>query len=526
VRFRGFSGTIPAMNAPSRFTLTLSALALTLDSTSRAGPQEPPPEAEPARGLRVRAQGAFEGMTLFSPLLSHDVFLVDMEGEVAHTWKTDLPPAGSVYLLDDGHLLRSGRVEDNPMFRGGGIGGRIQEVDWDGKLVWDFPLADEYQTQHHDLEPLPNGNVLAIVWEHRFADDAREWGRDAEALGERGLWPDAVLEIRPERPGGGEVVWEWHVWDHVIQDRDPDGPNYGSVPDHPERVDINADHRDRPPISAAERERLEQLARDMRAVGYTGGDDDEDGDEDEDEEGAGDGAGAAPAPRRRGADWLHTNAVDYHPGHDLIALSVPNVNEIWVIDHSTTTDQAAGERRGRFGRGGGLLWRWGNPRTYGAGGDGDRRLFYQHDAQWVLDAAADELRLTVFNNGGGRPDGDWSSVEELLLPFDPERGFLREEGAAFGPSQPAWSYAAKGELYSGFISGAQRLPNGNTLVCEGDKGRVLEVTRDGRIVWEYWNPFGGEIATTQVGGNAPPKALFRATRIPSDHPGLAGRGLE
>ena len=200
-------------------------------------------------------------------------------------------------------------------------------------------------------------------------------------------------------------------------------------------------------------------------------------------------------------------------------LSVPTLNELWVIDHSTTTDQAARSKGGRWERGGEILWRWGNPRIYGAGDDADQVLSFQHDPTWLPAEAPGELRLLVFNNGRVRPGGEpWSSVDELVLPFDPERGFLREPGQPFGPEKPVWSYSDPGTFYSSFISGAQRLPNGNTLICSGAQGRVFEVTPAGRVVWDYRNPYVGEIDF-----GIPGNALYRAVRIGKDHPGLAGR---
>ena len=492
----------------------LPGVLFTLVAVAWSGTTQDAADPEPA--LRVHEEDAFEGYTLFSPLLSDRVFLIDMAGEVVHTWQTELAPAGSVYLLENGHLLRAGRHDDNPRFRGGGIGGRIQEFDWEGKLVWDFPLVDDYQTQHHDLEPMPNGNVLAIVWEHRYREDAIEFGRDPEAIGERGMWVNAILEIKPLPPDDGEIVWEWHCWDHLIQDRDPDLEGYGSIPECPGRIDINADHRDLPPETEKQRRQREELERQMRALGYTGGD------EDEEEDG---GGGGSFGPHGTLPDWLHTNSVNYSPEHDLIVLCTPNIGEVWVIDHSTTTDEAAWESDGRWGQGGAVLYRWGNPRNWGAGHDGDRRLWYQHDATWLSAETPDELRLLIFNNGSLRPGEPYSSVDELVLPFDPEKGFFREEGAAFGPEEPDWQYTDPGTFFSGFISGAQRLPNGNTLICQGADGRIFEVTPEKKIVWEYVNPYGGEVPISSIAGGAGPKAVFRATRFAPDAPELAGRDL-
>jgi hypothetical protein len=270
----------------------------------------------------------------------------------------------------------------------------------------------------------------------------------------------------------------------------------------------------------------------MRALGYAG----------EDE---GDGPDEGREGREPGefeGDWLHTNGIDWHPEHDLVVLSVRTFDEVWVIDHSTTTEEARGSKGGRWGKGGDLLWRWGNPRTYGGGDVADRRLFVQHDAQWIDAGSPGAGNVLVFNNGEGR-EPPYSSVDELVPPFDPQHGFLREPGKPFGPAEPVWSYVApeRESFFSSFISGAQRLPNGNTLVCEGAEGRVFEVTPEGRVVWDWLNPFGGDAPPRgrrpprkpkpgeEDGAAAPPepprnpipKGLFRATRIAPEHPGLA-----
>ena len=128
----------------------------------------------------------------------------------------------------------------------------------------------------------------------------------------------------------------------------------------------------------------------------------------------------------------------------------------------------------------------------------------------------------MFNNGMGRPD-EHSSADEILLPLDRERGFLRDEGAPFGPDEPSWTYELRGPYFAPFISGAQRLPGGNTLICAGVPGRICEVTSDGRMVWDFLSPFGGEVPLTEqarIGTRMPRKAIFRATRIERGDPRL------
>lgn len=490
--------------------------SLCLLSAQDAAPAEPaPPTVQ--RGLRVRESGAFDGYTLYTPLRGATAYLLDMQGEIAHSWKHELPPM-SCYLLDNGRLLMISRIDDNPVFFGGGIGGRITEYDWDGQLTWEYVLSTQTQILHHDVEPLPNGNVLAIVWNRLSSAEAIALGRDPRVVGERGLWPDSVIEIEPTRPSGGKIVWEWRAIDHLVQDFDSTKANFGVVADRPERIDINGDHRSEAPLTAEQQRAQRERERQLRELGYAGGDD---------------AAEQAPdePPEKRRSDWLHTNSVDYNAEHDLIALSTPELNEIWIIDHSTTREEARGSRGGRWGKGGDLLYRWGNPRQYGAGGDKDRQLFYQHQPEWIPADCPGAGNLIVFNNGSERGEPEFSSVDELVLPFDAKRGFTRARGKAFEPAAPVWSYSAPEptEFYSFFISGAQRLPNGNTFICSGKQGRLFEVTVDKRIVWEFWNPWGGEMPESMGKANPNPRkdspvepvSVFRARRIAPDYPGLA-----
>jgi hypothetical protein len=469
------------------------------------------------RGLKLHVEGSTQpGHTLISPIESETVYLLGLDGEVVHTWETGYPFGGAVYLLDDGVLLRGGRKEDNPRFHGGGIGGYVLKHDWDGEVLWRFELANEQRTLHHDFEVLPNGNVLAICWDWHSTEEAVAHGRDPEAGDPDGFWPDAVIEIRPTPPEGGEIVWEWRAWDHLIQDRDPDKPGHGVLAENPGRIDINFDVALRNSMTKADLVELRELNEQMRKLGYIGG---------EDEDTAGTSTGNVSNHARTKTDWLHDNSVAYHPEHDLIVLSSPRLNEIFVIDHSTTTEEARGSTGGRWGQGGDLLYRWGNPRTFGRGTRDDQRLFFQHNPTWLSDAEDGSLRLLVFNNGLGR-GGQYSTVEELTLPFDPEQGFVTPAVGPFDPEGPDWSFKLGGDYYAPFISGAQRLPNGNTLICAGVPGRLVEVTPDQRMVWDYMNPFGGEVPLpeqAQPGADMPPKAVFRATRIPEGDPRLAGR---
>ena len=298
-------------------------------------------------------------------------------------------------------------------------------------------------------------------------------------------------------PDDARIVWEWHVWDHLVQNFDPDAANFGVPAEHPRRLDLNADAD----MEIVDEKELEQL----KALGYV------------------------PDNATREdiqADFLHLNSIEYHAGLDQIALSVPEIGEVWIVDHSTTTEEARGSSGGRYGHGGDLLYRWGNPENYGRGDGSDQKLFYQHQVLWIPDGWSNAGHLTVFNNGGGRPDGDWSSIVEWAPPIDENGTYPLAEEEPWGPAEPVWTYANRNTFYAPFVSGAHRLPNGNTFVCSGPQGRYFEVTPSGEIVWEYRNPFHGEVAGWQPEGTDRfPYASFRATKLAPDHPALAGKEL-
>jgi hypothetical protein len=452
------------------------------------------------RGLITNRPEAAEGFVLFSPVLSDTTYLVDNEGRVVHLWKTSYAPGGDLELLPNGNLLRGARDPANLAFRVGGVGGILQELDWNGRAVWEWKLSDERHVHHHDVTAMPNGNLLLLGWETKSPDEARRAGRRSDQLPEQGLYAEVVLEIEPIRPQGAKVVWEWHAWDHLVQDVDAAADYYGDPARELGRIDVNADV-EAPGVDPA------QLAQ-LKALGYVQAD---------------------AKPRDLASDFLHVNTVAFHPRLNQIALSTPALGEVWILDHSTTTAEAAGRQGGRAGHGGEILYRWGNPATYRR--SLPQRLFGQHDVRWIPEGWEGAGNLLVFNNGRDRPEGPWSSVEEWTPPVGADGGYALV-GESFGPATLAWQYKAPEptSLFSPIISGAQRIRNGNTLICEGAGGRFLEVTRGGELVWEYRNPFWGDVRN--VDGSFPqprigdrPFSVFRATRIAPDDPALAGRTL-
>ncbi|MFN0136176.1 MAG: aryl-sulfate sulfotransferase [Phycisphaerae bacterium] len=441
------------------------------------------------RGVIKRDAGATPGFVLLAPLRSLETHLVADDGRIVHSWKDTATPGSSVQLMPNGDLYRASRADKRSSFDGGGFGGVIRRFSWEGKLLWEFDCSSDEHWQHHDFEIMPNGNILLIAWEKKTRDDALAAGRKPELCGEQGIWPDHVIEVKPTGDRGGEIVWSWHAWDHLIQDIDPAKPNYGKVSDDPGRIDLNFVVGG-PMMPPAEHTRLRQL-------GYVGSG----GEEEVDEPGP---PGDRPGPRDRNPrtqpDWMHTNSIDYNADLDQVLLSVHNFHEVWVIDHSTTREEARTDRGGESGKGGRILYRWGNPAAYKSGTPTDQKHFGQHDAQWIAAGSPGAGNILIFNNGAGRRDGRFSSIEEITPPLS--NGNYVREGAAFGPKSPTWQYTAdpRAAFFSGHISGAARLASGNTLICSGEQGRVFEVTAGGQIVWEYLSPLGGEVQMGPPGG--------------------------
>ncbi len=411
---------------------------------------------------------AFVGYTLFAPKHNTTTYLIDNQGRVVNSWESEYEPGQSVYLLPNGNLLHCCFTR-NKGFTRGGEGGRLEEFDWNGKLVWEFSYSSDEYLSHHDIQPLPNGNILVLAVEKKSYEQCVAAGFTPRNLRDRQLFPEHIIEVQPTRPKGGKIVWEWHVWDHLIQDNDRTKANYGRPADHPGRIDVDCNGRGAP------------------------------------------------------AFWNHANSIAYSAKLDQIVLSARGCNEIWVIDHNTTTKEAAG-------RGGDLLYRWGNPAAYGRGTSRDRQLFQQHDAQWIPAGYPGAGNILIFNNG---LDRGYSTVVEIKPPVDNRGRYALADGAAYGPARPAWEYKAANprDFYSSEISGAHRLPNGNTLICAGVHGKFFEVTREGETVWEYVNPMvrGGILAQGEVAGKDHRghslNAVFKIHRYEPDYAGLSGRDL-
>ncbi len=210
-----------------------------------------------------------------------------------------------------------------------------------------------------------------------------------------------------------------------------------------------------------------------------------------------------PQHRFANPDWTHFNTIDYNSETGQILVDSREFGEFYIIDHKT----------------GEIVYRWGNPNAYG-GGDpptfttsGNQILYGPHDAHWIKESLPGAGNILIYNNGWARPPVNYSSVVEM----DPKTGEI------------IWEYKSKSEnsFYSHHISGAQRLPNGNTMICSGNHGHIFEVTKEGEVVWEYINPVtsGGIKGWFDDAGFEANNMVFRAHRYGPDYPGLKGKKL-
>lgn len=428
--------------------------------------------AQKIAGPLVIEPGMQEGYMLYNPTNYNKAYLVDGCGRVVNTWTSQYAAAHTIYLKPNGTLVRTNLLTNTVIDGGGGSGGGVEILDWDSNVLWSYAYNTDLVRQHHDAQVLPNGNVLLLAWEKKTTTEAIAQGRNPAKLPDNQVWPEHIIEIHPIVPNGGEIVWEWHAWDHLIQDFDNTKANYGVVGDHPELIDLN----------------------------FT-----TDGQK----------------------DWIHGNGMDYNSQLDQIILSAHSFNEIWIIDHSTTTAQAASHSGGKQGKGGDLLYRWGNPMAYRQGTASDTKLLGQHNPHWIAPGLNNAGKIIVFNNG---PLRNYSTVEIIDQPVTASGSYTLTNGK-FGPDNstiayigdPPTSFASKN------MSSAQVMPNGNLFICSAVQGFGIEVNPSNQIIWKYKSPVTsvGIVGRTDPTTNANyvARPIFRMSKYPLNYPAFSGRIL-
>ena len=302
----------------------------------------------------------------------------------------------------------------------------LQKYNWDGLLLWTFIFEEGECLIHHEQVILPNGNILAICKETIIAEENIYFNED--------LVIDKIIEIEPLDNDQANIIWEWHFYDHLIQDYDPNMLNYGIISENPQLFNINA----------------------YNSLG----------------------------------DFTHLNCVDFNSELNQIIFSSRSLNEVFIIDHSTTTEEAKSHIGGIYGKGGDFLYRWGNPINYNRGDFGDQKLHAPHAVNWINSDYPGGGNILLFDN---EYDVSISAIIEFQPPILSNGLYSLGANEPFEPNEYTWINHSS-NYYSLSHSGAFRMPNGNTLITIFGvpplyEIKIIEIDENGVLQWEYLGSF-------------------------------------
>jgi hypothetical protein len=439
---------------------------------------------------------SYNGYTLFGT--RGKTYLIDMEGRVVHTWNIGTNPR----FTENGTLLDA--VGGNPS-----NSNVWKELDWNGNVKWQYTETRSAYHAHHDFEKIYNPKLGDSTFIYIANKDLTSQQCLNAGCSPTNNYTGAQMDVVVEVDRNGNVIWEWSFFDHVVQDIDASKPTYGVIKDTPGRINLNL--RGNPVKS----------------------------------------------------DWLHCNSLDYNQDLDLIVINSVH-GEFYVIDHGNTFTKGdptgsialAASSKGDF------LYRFGDPAKYNQGDppsvlenwekatSGHKQIGGAHNIQWIKPGLPGEGNFLIFNNAENLFELTPQSYIFEINPYLNSSGlntgvFVNPPAAGYkivnSPDanlmkekknisrQIVWSYSSKNNtsFYSTIGSSAQRLLNGNTLICSMNDGHFFEVAPDDTtIVWEYINPMTRDGVKKIKEDNYPTyNGVFRAYRYTSDHPALAGHDL-
>ncbi len=428
--------------------------------------------------INLDAKKTLDGYTFVNPINVSNHYLINNCGEIINEWLDPNFVSGAAsYLLKNGDIIKSKRSRDNSKdsIFAPGAGAIIEIRDWNNSLKWSYTLNNQQERLHHDFKVMPNGNLLLLVWELKSKMECIQAGRDTLTIPNSGIYNEKIIEIDTATKS---IIWQWSAWDHLIQDYDSSKSNYGVLKDNPQRININSNKN-----------------------GFTG----------------------LPL-----ADWMHINSIDFNPELNQILISAPTFGEIYIIDHSTTTAQAKTSSGGQSKKGGDLMYRWGNEINYITSNPAPQKLFFQHDARWILNVATshpDYGKVSIFNN---RFKADQSLPSVFSTPWDMYSNSYLENNKRYGPIDIDKSFVTdKAKQQSPMTSSIQYLPNGNILLLAGVKGYIYELAPNNQVVWEYILPYKGVNRVSQgtklVNQD---NTIFNTYKYPKNYEAFKGKNLE
>ena len=399
---------------------------------------------------------AWNGYTVLSPLNTQAAIVIDMNGNVVKQWDGVNNSAGGPARVFPGGAVMAASGANPPRQESLALVAR----DFDGRVLWTFDHNQEIQRdgkpvwsarQHHDWqrEDYPAGYYSPDAKPSVLGGNTlllTHTNHTSTGIADATLEDDRLIEVSP----AGDVVWEWLASDHVEE--------FG--------------------FSPAARAAIRSAAI-----------------------AAGQGRGGGPTAPRRSFDWLHINAATYVGPNKWFDGGDRRFAPGNIIISSRQSSFVA-----IVGRDGRIAWRIGPDFLESTELRAIRQIIGQHHPHIIPKGLPGAGNLLVFDNGGASGYG-------AATPVSPDGASIYQRaGSRVLEINPVtlelvWSFTGA-RLFSTNISGAQRLPNGNTLITEGAPGRLLEVTNDRRVVWEYIYPvFGGANQTN---------AVYRGYRVPYD----------
>ena len=428
-------------------------------------------------------------------------YLIDMQGYVVHTWPVGTNP----HLLSDGSILDASNNDPS------GFPGFVQ-VSWSGSNMWAYLETRANYLPHHDFTRIYNpklgsNTTLYIANKTITSNQCVAAGCNPASAAYNNAQMDAIVEVDMS----SNIVWEWCFYDHLIQDFDVGKSNYvgtgKSITNYPGRLNANIPGM---PVQS---------------------------------------------------DWLHCNSIDYNTNLDQIVINSVR-GECYVIDHGNTF--VAGSPTASLARAastnGDFLYRFGDPARYSQGvipsiltnwtesTTGNKQMGGVHHVNWIPLGRAGAGHLLLFNNSQNLFEHTQaSSVLEVNTIMDsggsdtghyvnpPDAGYTAwqygkntDRATRLLSRQVTWLYYSKAShgMFSHIGGSAQRLANGNTLICSDTEGHIIEVTPTCDVVWEYINPVTSDGILKFKRDNWPMyNSIFRAFRYLATDPPLVGRTL-
>jgi arylsulfotransferase ASST len=411
----------------------------------------------------------FSGYTLFgTEVESEGTVLVDMNGNVVKQWKDICQAEHPPKLLKGGYLAGTKRptLEKKGRIWGDEHSTDLVIVDWQDKVVRRIPKAGmhhDYQLQGNPVGYYVPGMAVdhlkdkVLILSHKMAKNPN--------ITDRELYDDYIVEVDEN----GKIVWEWLGSDHF------DEMNFTSE--------------------------MKETLRKYPTFSMT------------------------RTPGVKGGDWIHCNSASYLGPNkwydeDPVRYKVFHPDNIIISNRQTNTSCIIEKATGK------IVWQIGplyyKDVVWEFGGKKYKRAYKklgqiigQHHTHMIPKGLPGEGNILVYDNGGYAGYGPrnpgahlgWSDARRdysRVIEFDP-----RSLKVKWIHSAKIMGMRNKYQFYSDYVSSAQRLPNGNTLITNGAVGQVQEVTPDHEIVWEYISPYYAEKGKYNL--------VYRAYRVPYDY---------